>query len=96
MKHALKHIDQLVYIALTLGVAGSLSIVYASSFKEKEVGCSGAPPMVFHVTEVHRSKSCLCKEVTIATLESVELGYMSAEEAEDIQSKCWALPSDVF
>ena len=96
MKHALKHIDQLVYIALSLGVAGSLSIVYASSFKEKEVGCSEVPLAVFHVTEVRRSKSCLCKEVTISTLESVELGYMSAEEADEVQSKCWALPGDVF
>lgn len=95
MKHALNHIDRLVYIALTLAVAGSLSIVYASSNKEN--GCdSVGGPAVYRVKEVNRSKSCLCKEVAITTMESVELGYMSKEEAEGIERRCWALPGDLF
>lgn len=97
MKHTLNHIDRLVYIALTLAVTGSLSIVYASSFKEKV--CDGvirSSSKVYAVKEVNRSKNCLCKEVAITTKESVELGYMSVEEAEEVERKCWALPSELF
>ena len=96
MKHALNHIDRLVYIALTLAVTGSLSIVYASSFKENNCNSLVGAPPVYRVKEVNRSKSCLCKEVAITTMESVELGYMSVEEAEEVERKCWDLPGELF
>lgn len=95
MKHVCTHIDRLVYISLTLAVAGSLSIVYASSFGQKS-GCGEVPLATYRVKEVNRSKSCLCKEVSITVLESVELGYLSKQEAENIERKCWDLPADVF